>query len=300
MVFQFIPVSVLLAALLGPAAVWAAVRPGQGSGEFSLRSHVEVASAVVRLGNLLAPRGSKHADLPPDADRVLALSPEPGSPQIWRRQQIRQRLIGAGLDASQFEIPAQLVITRQAAPVAEGFVLAALAAHLGHPVAAADVDYTAPLTSVPERPGIVVTGSSLDARRGGLDVRCRASNDPHLLPFMVFVRLPASELASLRTTPMAVLAAQQQKPELVHPGQIAELDIHGAAFALHAEVMPLQSGRAGDHVRAVSLATHAILEVEVVDRNRVRVLSGASKDSPGLSGGGPRSRAELREAWHAQ
>ena len=248
--------------VLAPAA-WSVA----AASRFRMRAEVEVNAGVVRLGDLLLE--GKAPGLP-DLGTVVALAPQPGAELVWPRAQLRRQLQAAGLDPAIFAIPERVIVTRRALPVARRFVLDALAQHFHHRVAAGDIEFSPPLTTAIGDPGIEVVAARLDLGRGGMDVRCRATADPRLLPFMVFMRLPATELALQRRRPLLEAAvAAVAPPELVTPGRLAELSIANHGFALTTAVMPLQAGRAGDTVRAVSLATHAVLQVRVVGRDRV-------------------------------
>lgn len=147
-------------------------------------------------------------------------------------------------------------------PIAGKYVLAVVAAHFQHPVDAADVDYMAPLTSASGDPGLVITSARADQRRGGVDLECRAAHDPRLPAFTIWVR-DAVLPKSAQPAPGA--------PVLVSPGELALLTIERGTLSLVTQVRPLQPARLGQRVRALSLATHAVIEVEPIAPNEVRL-----------------------------
>lgn len=256
------PLSVFSALLLVSASAGAAPagRP------WRVRAHVTVPTRVVRLGELVAPPNALPAPL---AAYTLAAAPQPGMTLRWSRTQFAARLRSAGIETSQFAIPAQIEVRRASRPIPVRAVLQALRTSLRRPLEAADVDFAAPLTTAAD-PAVKVLRAVPDRLHGRLEVFCRAENDPLLLPFVVSVRVPAAELAQ-HTQPDWLHAAPAQ-PILVKPGRTARLTIAAPGFALTTQVQPLQPGRAGDHIRVRSLATHAILQVRVTGRDQVSSL----------------------------
>ncbi|MGH9394516.1 MAG: hypothetical protein ACRD1E_10135 [Terriglobales bacterium] len=237
-----------------------------------LASHVAVAGASVRLQDLLAP-GAAAVSAAEARTVVIEVAPAPGSPLGLNREEARSRLEAAGLDADEFTIPVRIEITRVAHPLPLRYVQAALAAHLHRAIAPDGIRFTAPLITAEGDPDVVVESERADLIRGELELRCRARRDPALLPFMVAMRLPRTELLALRPVPAAVTPARAAAAVLVHPGQVAALEVKQKEFQLVTQVMPLEAGRAGERIRALSLATHATLEVEVTGPNQVRAIT---------------------------
>lgn len=153
-------------------------------------------------------------------------------------------------------------------PIARRYVLAAVQRYLQHPLAAgaaAGVSYYAPLTTVAGDPELVIAGARPDLRRGGVDLECRATRDPGLPAFTIWLPQAAGWPTS------AARSAQAAAPVLISPGHLAELDIHQGTMALVTQVRPLQPARRGERVRALSLATHAVVEVEAIGENQVQI-----------------------------
>lgn len=247
--------AVLLAGALHAAPLW------------RVQAHVTVPTSVVRLGEMVALPGALPAPL---AAYTLAVAPQPGTTLRWSREQFAARLRSAGIETSQFEIPAQIEVQRASRPIPVSAVLQALSTSLRRPLAADDVSFAAPLTTASD-PAVQVLRAVPDRVHGRLDVFCRAQHDPLLLPFVVSVRVPAAELA--QSAQPEWLHAAPAKPILVKPGRTAQLTIAEPGFALTSQVQPLQPGREGDHIRVRSLATKAILQVLVTGRDRVSSLT---------------------------
>ena len=153
-------------------------------------------------------------------------------------------------------------------PIARHYVLAAVQQYLQHPVApvaAAALSYFAPLTTVAGDPGLVIAGARPDLRRGGMDLECRATQAAGLPAFTIWMPQTAGwPRSALRSAPLAT-------PVLISPGHTAELDIHQGTMSLVTQVQPLQPARRGERVRALSLATHAVVEVEAIGENQVQI-----------------------------
>ncbi|HUX65973.1 MAG TPA: hypothetical protein VMV31_00635 [Terriglobales bacterium] len=265
--------------LLAAAGLALAAVPRKGSPRWALRARAEVGEPLVRLGDLLAPGAAgPTAAL---AATVVAAAPQPGTALVWNRAQAAARLRLAGLAARRFAIPEQIEVRRRSWAVARPAVVAAVAAYLHRGVAAAEVEYVAPLTTVAGDPGIQVESARPDVAHGRLVLVCRDRADAGLLPFVVFVRLPAAALAARRRAGVLPAPRPAAARYLVQPGHPAQLVIHNAAFSLTTEVMPLQAGQAGQTIQAVSVATHAGLRVVVIGPNQVQ-----------------RARETAREAFH--
>lgn len=236
-----------------------------------LAAHVQVTGSAVRLQDLLVQGAAITAA--EAATVVIPVAPAPGSPLDLNREETRSRLNAAGLDADEFAIPERMEITRAARPLPLRYVQAALAAHLHREIAADAIHYTAPLITAAGDPEVVIESERGDLVRGELDLRCRARRDPALLPFTVAVRLPRAELLAMRPARAAAATAHAPALVLVHPGQAAALEVNEKGFQLVTQVMPLEAGRQGERIRALSLATHATLEVEVSGPNQVRAVT---------------------------
>jgi len=255
-------------------ALAAAPRPNTTAAapaRWRLLAAAAVGQPLLRVGDLLADPGS--GPVPAWQETVLAAAPQPGTLLVWSRAQAAARLRLAGLADIPFSIPAQIEVRRLAWPVARRPVLAALAAYLHHPVAGADVEFAAPLTTVTGDPGIAVESSRLDVAHGRMMLVCRARQDAQLLPFAVFLRLPAAEMVARRRAavlPAVAAPRAAAAPYWVQPGHAAEWHIASSAFSLTTQVMPMQAGRGGQIIRAVSLATHAAVRVQVIGPNQVR------------------------------
>lgn len=263
--------SVLTALLLVSASAWAA----PASQAWRVRAHVTVSTRVVRLGELVAPPNALPAPL---AAYTLAAAPQPGTVLRWSRAQFSARLRSAGIEANQFEIPSQIEVQRASRPIPLAAVLQALRTSLHRPIPAADVRFTAPLTTAAD-PAVQVLRAVPDRVHGRLEVFCRAQQDPLLLPFLVSVRMSAAERIESAHS-VWPLHAPPAKPFLVKPGRTAQLIIAAPGFALTTLVQPLQLGREGDHIRVRSLATKAILQVLVTGPDQVRPLPNAIATVP--------------------
>lgn len=154
-------------------------------------------------------------------------------------------------------------------PVAEGEVRRAVELYLHRGVAPGTLQFDAPWTTAADS-RVQVVSVRADAARSALALECRLPGDTTLLPFLVLVRLPAGSPALAQ--PAASPSLHPPAPALVAAGHVAALTIATSGFALTSNVMPLQSGRAGDRIRVVNLSTHAVLAVEVTGPNQVRSM----------------------------
>lgn len=286
--------SIPLPCVLAAAAVLLAATPRP---RWRLRASVEVAAPQISLADLLLPAAAAPALDPALAAATLGAAPQPGSPLLWTRAQLAADLRALGADPALFAIPPEIEVIRRAAPISSAQVAAALAGYLGRPVAAASLQFNAPLSTAAADPAIAVLSTRPDRVRGALVAICRARHDPALLPFTVLLPLadaPARGSASLAADRaqgpapinsgmggmaaqgpapidggMGGITAQGPAPILVSPGHPATLSIRTAGFALTSLVMPLQQGRAGQRIRAQSVVTHALLTVIVTGKNSV-------------------------------
>lgn len=158
-----------------------------------------------------------------------------------------------------------LTLAQAATPIPARYVLAAVDAHFQQTIAPAAVSYFPPSTTFAGDPGLAIVSARPDLRRGGVDLECRVTRDPQLPAFNIWVRHalpPPSAAAQLRAQPA---------PLLITPGHIASLSIQQGSMSLLTQVRPLQAAHRGQRVRAVSLATHAVIEVEPIAVNEVRL-----------------------------
>lgn len=237
-----------------------------------LLAHAQVGTSSVRLGDLLAPgAGVSAAEA---ATIVIRIGPAPGSPLELDGAESRARLQAAGLDTERFAIPAHIEITRAAQPLALHWIQAALKQHFHREFAATSILFAPPLSVATGDPGVEVEDARVDRVRGELEVRCRARRDLELLPFTVAVKMTPAELSAMKPPKQAAAAVvNAASPVLVHAGQVAVLAVNERGFQLVTQVMPLEAGRQGEHIRALSLATHATLQVEVAGLNQVRAVT---------------------------
>lgn len=237
---------------------------------WTVRAHSTVQAAVVRLGDV-CPGAALAA-----TRAVLSAAPQPGIRLVWSDVQFAARLRAAGLTPSDFAIPARVEVERQAQAIPPAAVVAAIGAYLHRPLTAAEVRFTAPLTTAAE-PAVEVVGARRDAAHGRLEVICRARHDAALLPFAVSVapapgdlaRLAQQKLARATAAPTAAPGAPPARPILVRPGQAATLAIRHPGFAITTTVEPLQAGRAGDRIPVRNPGNHALLRVYVTGPNLV-------------------------------
>ncbi len=251
---------------------------------------VTVASPLLRVGDL-APGNRLAAKL---AATVLAPSPQPGSPLRLSRGQLQAQLRRLGVNPARFVIPSQVEIVRQAQAIPFAAVIAAVSSYLRRPVAPSELLYSAPATTA-AAPAVVVVRERVDAAHGRLELLCRDRNDPQLLPFAVSLALSPAALsrraAAARARELAWAravvkprprAVPMPTPILVQPGHTANLLINTPGFALVTQVMPLEPGRLGQHIRVTSLATHAVLPAVVSGKNQLRAAASINLTYAGL------------------
>lgn len=249
-----------------------------------LLREIHVAGTSVLLSDLL-PEGASDPMRKRASEITLGAAPEPGTSRTLEQAVLEARIGASAGVLSGIVIPARVVVSREARPIALSEVFDAICRSLQRNgdsewtrLRPQDILLQSQVLVSPGDAGLQVLRADTDAGLGSAKFLLWPSKDPKVLPFIVTVRLeqgPAIDPA--RTGPWiggsrnagtpAAAPAKRAKPEiLVSTGQRATLVLHSDVLRMIADVMPLEPGALGQQIRVRLLVTGKIFSAQVDGR----------------------------------